>query len=246
MSKIHLTYKESDQYLTKGWVCFLTYFPDGFGRIGNQFYTIKNGNVWKHNDLNNDLRNYFYGELHESKLQFFVQNPENIDVFYKAIKLEGNDSWNVQIKTNLSEGHIKKEEFEKIESYYRTHFRKNERIDDLHGLKTQGIGASISFDGLKVFFDFVPDNVNVGDELYQSVNGELQRVSDIRNVGPNYVEVMNVYNTPIVGAFYLSIKNSRSVGSELRGYYADITLTNNSDYNVELYAIGITNEKSYV
>ena len=44
----------------KGWVSFKSFTPENAISCANEYYTFKNGNIWKHHDETVD-RNTFYG-----------------------------------------------------------------------------------------------------------------------------------------------------------------------------------------
>jgi len=242
MNNTQLIYNEK----YKGWVGFLTYNPDFYATLGNKFFTIKDGQVWEHNDIKNEKRNYFYGEFHPYKLSFFVNIPQNEDVIFKNVMMEGNDPWDLHIKTNYTEGELTKAEFNKRESYYYTHFRKNEIENDLTGLKTEGIGVLDLFENNRFYFGFIPPEINTGDKLFGNNGTHNEYIGIITEIGSDYIQVTDIEGAVITGGFYFSTKDSRVEGSDLRGYYAQITITNDNDYSVELFAVNTNIIKSYV
>lgn len=244
MSRIQISYKED----YKGWVSFLTYHPDHYARLGNTFFTIKDGQVWEHNNINSEIRNNFYGIFHPYKISFASNIYNNEDVSFKTVMIEGNDSWNLEIKTNYTEGRIDKDEFNKRESYYYAHFRQNEVAEDLNGLKTSGIGLLSSFDSINdiMYFDFIPEEICLGDKIYRNNGASNEFVGEVLNVGSDHIELNGLNGAVVTEDFYFSVKDSRVEGGDLRGYYADITISNNNQYSVELYAINVNVVKSYV
>lgn len=244
MDNTHLIFKED----YKGWVSFLTYYPDGFARLGNTFFTIKDGQVWEHNDRSNPLRNRFYGIFRPYKVSFVVNAPNNEDVVFKTTMIEGNDAWNMSIKTNYTHGNLSKDEFNKRESYYYTHFRQNESIDDLTGLKANGIGVLSDFDTVNdiLYFDFIPDELCVGDRVYRNHEDGNEFIGEVLGIGSGSIELVGLVGTVVTGDFYFSTKDSRVEGSDLRGYNADVTITNENEHSVELFAINTNVVKSYV
>lgn len=239
---IHLIYKE--EY--KGWVSFLTYYPQFYATLGNKFFTINNGQIYQHNDTENEIRNNFYGEFHPYKLRFFSNVPGNEDVIFKTAMLESNDAWDLTINTNFTFGTLNKEEFNRRESYYYSHFRKNQVEDDLSGLKTDGVGILANFQDDKFIFEFIPNEICVGDKLYANDGSNNTFMGTISEIGSDYIKVETIEGAVITGDFYFSMKDSRTEGGDLRGYYADITITNNNQYAVELYAVNTNIIKSYV
>ena len=53
-----ITYDE----INKGWTSFHSYEPEWMDRLGNNFYSFKNGNIYLHDS--NSTRTEFYGEAY--------------------------------------------------------------------------------------------------------------------------------------------------------------------------------------
>lgn len=247
MSKIHLSFKESDNYSTKGWTSFYTYYPEQMTSIGNKFFTAKYGQLWLHNDIENPIMNNIYGEQLKSSITFNVTHPQNTNMYYRAVRIEGNSAWDLNIETNLSMGEIKQHEFNLIESYYYTHFRKSELENDLHGLKTKGIGVATSTIGDNTFvFSHVPYNVNVNDDLYIYNNQTYRKIGVITNIQDNILHIVRTDNNEEVNGVFFAVANTRIAGAEIRGYYSKVSLFNKETKPIELYAVSFETSKSYI
>jgi len=124
---------------TKGITSFHSYIPDWIASLNNRMYTIKEGQLNRHNDESVD-RNNFYGTPYSSIIStVFNENPSD-DKIFKTVILEGNKPWKATLSTNYTNGIINLSEFEQKESRYFAYIRKNEDINDLHGYSAQGIG----------------------------------------------------------------------------------------------------------
>jgi len=240
-----LTFAERTQE-NMGWTSFWSYYPEQILGLGNRFYTIKNGQLWEHNDNNNSKRNHIYG-VHLTSNIVTILNQENAeDKIFKNVILEGNQYWSVNIKTNYTQSNIKAQEFIEKESKWMAYTRKNERTSDYTD-RMQGIGDLISVSGSNLnFFSQMPMLVSVGEQLYQT-NGSTRRfVGVINNIVGNTIVVTSFINTPQVGWFFYCVKNARVQGSEIRGYYAELSLSNRSINKTELFAVSSNVVKSYV
>ena len=240
MSKT-ITY--SDKVL--GWTSFHSYIPDWITSLNNRLFTIKNGQLWLHNDNDNPVRNNFYGEQFNSKIVTVINDANSEDKIFKTIVLEGTHGWDVTIETNLTNSTIKATEFNRRESRFFAHTRKNENVADLHN-SAQGIGVIISNSGLDISFNYVPESVSIGDTLYQLNGATNELIGTIEDIQGNTITVNTITTTPVNGYFSFSTKNARIEGGALRGYYAKITLENDSTEPVELFAIESNIVKSYV
>ena len=76
--------------LSKGWVSFKSFIPQGGLSINNRFFTFFNGHIWKH--YSNDLYNNFYGEQYNSDVTLILNDsPENVKSF-GTINYEGSEA----------------------------------------------------------------------------------------------------------------------------------------------------------
>lgn len=230
----------------KGWTSFHSYFPEFMARVNNRFFTIKNGQLWQHNDETNPLRNRLYGQKVKSKVTIVFNEKSNEDYIFKTIMQESNSPWSVTVRTNLAESTIKKEEFNTRESRHFAYIRKNEKDSDLRGHTAQGIGVISSFSGLQITFSSIPYLVNVGDRLYQLNNGVDEMIGTIEEINGNVITVDIILAVPVPGYFSFCKKIGRIEGSELRGYYLEVDLENDDDGRAELFAVNTNAVKSGV
>ncbi len=238
------TIRYSDK--SEGWISFDTYQADIFCKLNNRFFSIKNGQLYLHNDENNPIRNNFYGSQIPTKVSTVINDENSEDKIFKTLVLESNKSFDATITTNYTNSSINNSEFNNRESRWFSHIRKNEDINDLHGDVIQGIGIIQSSVGNTISFGNVSESVSVGDKLYQLNNGSNQEIGTITNISNGVITVGSTLISPINGLFCFSKKNSRVEGTEIRGYYALVDLENNDTSAVEIFAIESNIIKSYV
>lgn len=241
------TYTISYSERNKGWTSFWSYIPDWFSRLNNRFYTIKNGQLWLHNDEENEFRNNFYGTQHGSSIKTVFNNLMAEDKIYKNLVLESDHKWDILIVTNLTESTIAASEFNTRESRQFSFIRGNEG-STLRGNAAQGIGVISTVNTLNVVFDMLPDLISAGDVLYQ-LNGENQvELGVIQNINftTNTITLVSAVNTPQAGLYAFAKKNERAEGEEVRGYHAEVTLSNSDTEDVELFGVATNVIKSYV
>jgi hypothetical protein len=76
-----------------GWVSFYTYKPTFMLSLRNNYYSIKDGALWQHYELTNNMRGYFYGVKYPSTVTL-VFNPSVSEVkTFKTINYEGSPGW---------------------------------------------------------------------------------------------------------------------------------------------------------
>tara|TARA_R110002033_G_scaffold18128_2_gene48437 strand:+ start:274 stop:999 length:726 start_codon:yes stop_codon:yes gene_type:complete len=228
----------------KGWTSFHSYTPDLMLRLNNSFYTVKEGNLWGHN-IENGIVNNFYGTQHKSEITTYFNDESSLDKVYKTLVLEATSSWKASLKTNYTESHIKLNEFNQRESRWFAYMRKSESETDLNAV-SQGLGSVKEISGLELEFVDIPQNVSVGDVLYQSVNNEILKIGTIENIEGNLLTLDALFNAAEFDEFCFSKKDPRIEGSEMRGYYLEVTLEDDTNTQNELFAISTEVVKSYL
>ena len=83
-----------------GWVSKYSFVPEDGGSIDGDFYTFKQGNLYKHNA--NTVYNSFYGQQYNSHIDLvFNQNP-SANKNFLTINYEGSNTWNISnIETDV-------------------------------------------------------------------------------------------------------------------------------------------------
>jgi len=232
----------------KGWNSFWGYVPDLMTRLNNRFISIKNGQLWLHNDTDNPIVNNFYGVQYGTSIKTVFNDVMAEDKIFKTIALESDQKWQVALKTNLTNSTIKASEFNTRDSRQFSFIRGNENTSSLRGNSAQGIGTVSSVVANVISFTQVPILVSVGDVLTQ-LNGEnKQPIGTITaiNFELNTITVGAIITAPTVGFYAFSLKNSRVEGEEVRGYFLEIECSNNQTDKGELFAVATNIVKSYV
>lgn len=241
MAQYTITHSEE----TKGWSSFWSYVPDWFARLGNRFYTIKNGQLWEHHDTENPVMNNFYGTQYNSSVKTVFPDAMREDKIYKTIEQEADQKWAVQALTNLTESSITASEFETKESRQFAFMRRNEVTDDYHG-RGQGVGVIQSVDGPELTFSRAPEFVNIGDQLLQMNGDAAEVIGTVELVEGTVITVEAIDTAPVVGYYAFAAKNARAEGGAIRGYYLEVILSNEDTADGELYAVSTETVKSYV
>lgn len=77
-----------------GFTSFFDYRPDQILSINSSFYTLYEGNLWKHYSTNVP-RNSFYGIDHNSSITFVFNDQPSLVKTFKTINYEGSNGWQV-------------------------------------------------------------------------------------------------------------------------------------------------------
>lgn len=172
MSEYTLSHSEK----ANGYTSFWSFIPDLMLRLNNRFYTVKNGQLYLHNEEGGPQNN-FYNQQFKSKVSTVINESNSEDKIFKTMVLESNKPWKVDLETNFTNSRIEKEEFNKRESRYFSYIRKNQDETNYHGNTANGIGVITGFsylgNVLTLTYNAVPNYISVGDNIYQ-LNGSVQ------------------------------------------------------------------------
>ena len=161
-----LTYKED----VKGWISFKSFVPENGLSLGSNYYTMKQGGLWKHHS--NNVRNQFYGQTKMSTISFIFNDSSATVKNFQTITYEGSkgrrmaysvnpentnintvdestaflgiqNGWYVSsINTNIQKGSIN--EFIKKEGKYYNYIKgaliDTDSSEDVGSLNFQGLG----------------------------------------------------------------------------------------------------------
>lgn len=190
--------------------------------------------------------NNFYGVQYDTNITTVFNDAMAEDKAFKTLVLESPQKWDVQLATNYTESSIEADKFNTRESRQFAFIRQNENTDDLSGGAAQGIGVITAITGLNITFSRAPEFVNTGDVLKQLDGSDQQIIGTVTNVAGNVITVDAITTAPVIGLFGFAVKNARAEGSDVRGYFLQVTLSNAETEQTELFAVSTEVSKSFV
>ena len=78
-----------------GWTSFFTYNPDQVFSLRNSYYSVKDGELWRHYD-NSVNRNSFYGHSSPSTVKLILNPKVSMVKVFNTVNYEGNSGWEVK------------------------------------------------------------------------------------------------------------------------------------------------------
>lgn len=262
-----LTYSPS----VEGWPSFYSFNPDYILGMNNYLYTFKGGNLYRHNV--NNTRNTFYLDWwnnHQppapqnafvaTQLQSVINTSPLENKLFKTINLEGDDTWSMQLETDLQySGYIDSNFFEKKEASYFAFVRNNSQ-GQLALRSVNGIGNSVKVSGSPPVVEFsinpliaIGGIVSIGDYIY--FNDYSNWAGIVQNIVVNYPAGINqlvIDNTPpgtvpIPGNvnYFFYVKNSVAESHGVLGHYMTFTMQNYSTGKIELFSVNSDVMKSF-
>ena len=76
-----------------GWTSFFDFKPNWGGSLRNNFYTFKNGEIWKHYSPTNTGWGSFYGITYDSAVEVIFNPDVSLVKTFKTINYEGGPGW---------------------------------------------------------------------------------------------------------------------------------------------------------
>lgn len=226
-----------------GWTSFWSFIPDWMSGMNSTFYTWKNGSLYKHDS--NQTRNAFYYDFnngdyfkYDSEItSIFNQDPTTMKMF-KTISLESNDIWNLTATTDINTGIINKEWFVEKEGHWFAYLRRNSGDADHKAISTQGIGEVQSYANPVISFGFnIGTSISQGDVLYKVIGGALVLVGTVASHDAQSITLVSEVSAPASSDLIVYVKASQAESYGARGAWMEVTITNNSEEEVEIFEI---------
>jgi hypothetical protein len=232
------TYSDKDN----GWTMRQSFNPEDMIRCNNRFFSFKNGEIYEHNQAgDNDNYNTFYGVNSPSTFQIFLNQEPSTRKNFKAISIEGSSAWDLVLKTDLNDGYIDKNMFEKKENVYWAYIRTSNSVIDTALLANQGIGTG-TVSGLTITFPNDLDTfVSVGDQIRDA---DLNLVGTIQSKTTNSV-TLDTMNSFASGDFAICSKPQSIANGDILGYYCKVSGTLETQRYDEIFSVNSEIIKSY-
>lgn len=224
--------------LNNGWTSFYSFIPEDMVNMKSDFFTFKNGNIYKHN-VEGNTRNKFYGQYYPSEVEtIFNQDPESVKNF-RTLNLEGSSSfWRAEMTTDLDKGGATHEDFEERERLFKAHIR-TDRDDSLNmdRLTVQGLGTVISRQDTSLYFRFIDNAIDAGDYVYKIYGNKYTFLGEIKAVFDEYIVLDGVNSDLELGQFCFATKDPVIESYGLKGYFSSLKLTSYESTKIELFAV---------
>ena len=224
--------------LNKGWTSFYSFIPEDMVNIKSDFFTFKDGNIYKHN-VEGDTRNRFYNNFYPSEVETLLnQDPSTVKNF-RTVNLEGSSAfWRTEFTTDLDKGGATYEDFQERERFFKAHIR-TDRDDSLNmdRLTIQGLGTVISRQDTSLYFRFIDQAIDIGDFVYKIYGKSYTFLGEIKAVFDDYILLDGVNEEVKPGQFCFATKDPVIESYGLKGYFSSIRLTSYESTKVELFAV---------
>lgn len=230
-----------------GFPSFYGYQPERLVGLNNRLYSIKDGNVWLHDD--NTTRNSFYGDQRDAMITtVFNDSPSDVK-YFKSINLESTSAFAISFNTNFTLGAIGKDEFELIEGEYYAYFRQNEGTDFtdiLEDSSIMGLGEILSINsGTSITINGeLARGLAVGDTIYDTSFIAAGTVASYDRT-TSEVTLSGSTASLAVNDFVMFAKTARVEGESIKGYYLELDISCPVSTDEELFAVKVEAVRSY-
>lgn len=244
MANETVTYSKS----VEGWTSFWSYMPDWMIGMNNNFYTWKDGELYKHDS--NQTRNNFYGvQYNSSVVSIFSQDVLSVKM-YKTISIDSTHPWDTSITTDLSTGEIAASAYKDKEGNLYAYIRRSDDGSfDLKAMSTQGVGNILSYSSLTFNFRFdIGSSISQGDKLYIQYGTQSVLQGTIASHASKSITLSSLVSVilPAPGDYVFIVKNAQAESYGARGYYMEVALSNSVTEYCEIFGLSSSTFKSYM
>lgn len=233
-----------------GWVSRYSFNPEWMVSMNNTMYTFLGGNIYKH-DSEDVNRVTFYGDKYPATITTEFNDSPLEKKMFKTLHIDSTEPWQATLLTDLSTGLIESTSYLKKEGDWFAYVRRVDATsissDDALLTSTQGIGEVDTFVTPLITFT-TPIDLSafaVGDRLYVVNGAAFDYVGDVLSYTTTTISITNIVGVVSPSDFIVIAKNKIAESAGMRGYYMSVTLENNSDDPVELFAIRSSIFKSF-
>tara|TARA_R110000737_G_scaffold139599_3_gene170435 strand:+ start:413 stop:4840 length:4428 start_codon:yes stop_codon:yes gene_type:complete len=254
-----ISYKEG----VDGWTSRLSFAPEAAVSLNNEYYTIKDGELWQHS---NATVSNFYGTQYSTSVKLIHNDEASSIKNFKTLSYEGDEGWTATVNTNDQDGEVVT--WKNKEGIFYNYIRgavdswnnstqtgsidtsefSVQGIDVLDILGTTSPIMQLQFNNkINVSLQEASDDLVFYQKLTGIAAGNIYKIGTCSDITGNQVSVNNTESiayddagdvTSIQdGDFVFFVKNSQINTSGLIGYYASVEMTNATGNNKELFAV---------
>ena len=235
-----------------GWNTRLSFTPEAAISLNNEYYTIKDGELWEHS---NTTRSNFYGTQEDTTITPIFNDAPNSIKNYKTLSYEGDSGWTATVDTDQQDGEV--EAWKKKENLYFNYIKGlATTLSDMDTAEfaIQGLGyPSNATDDQRTingtltqiyeltFADELNTSLQVGDEIYyhDATDDTTKQLGTCLIIESGNVVVTEWDGSaePVNADFIFFVKDTEKNTSGIIGYYASVKMTTNSGSKKELFAV---------
>jgi hypothetical protein len=169
-----------------GWTSRLSFVPEAAISLNNDYYTIKDGELWIHS---NTTRSNFYGTQNNSTITPIINDVPSSIKNFKTLSYEGDAGWVADVLTDQQDGEV--EAWKTKENLHYNYIKgKATTLSniDTGEFSVQGLGnlnddAAFSGSGYSLVFTHdINVSLAVGDVIYDATTSSLRTIGTVTNI----------------------------------------------------------------
>ena len=228
-----------------GWPTRLSFTPEFAVSLNNEYYTIKDGELWEHSSA---TRSNFYGTQEDTTVTLLINDAPSSVKNFKTLAYEGTTGWSATIDTDQQDGTVSSWE-EREGFYYNFISGKATTLSnmDTSELAVQGLGdlASDGTFGGGGYTLVIDGDLNVslqiGDDVYMNDGSTTKSLGPVASINTSTKTISTtsspVSPAPQSGDFIFFVKDTEKNTSGLIGYYGETKMSTSSADKKELFAV---------
>ena len=229
-----------------GWTSRLSFVPEAAISLNNDYYTIKDGELWIHS---NTTRSNFYGTQNNSTITPIINDMPSSIKNFKTLSYEGDAGWVADVLTDQQDGEV--EAWKTKENLHYNYIKgKATTLSniDTGEFSVQGLGnlnddAAFSGSGYSLVFTHdINVSLAVGDVIYDATTSSLRTIGTVTNINRTTKTVDVSTSGPLTPHpsqydFMIFAKDSEKNTSGIIGYHASVEMKTTSSDKKELFAV---------
>ena len=226
-----------------GWTTRWSYRPEWAVSQESKFYTFKDGDIYVHNSGSVNPSEFYGVQYVTSVTIVFNDAPDEVK-YFKTINIGSDDSWDVELFTDLSTGYIGRDSFVLQEGFWYSHIMRTDdntlSDEDVRLSATQGIGVCQSYGSNTITFSSAIDTstILVGDKVHKINGGVITYLGKIQSYTSITIVLSAPVATPSALDFIVVSKNKTIESNGARGYFMEVKLTNDTTTDAEIFSVG--------
>ena len=227
-----------------GWTSRMSFVPETGISLNNQYFTFKNGDIYKHHDNSNHSEFYGVTLTNKCTVKFVMNQPIGQIKRFKTLNYLGDLGWLLDsLTTSESVGTLGSDGFVKKEGkFFATLTGTNSAAGTLNAeeLQVEGLGTLSSVAGsVLTFTGGVNSNLQVGDSIYFLADAAVAAYTSSGTCTAKTATTVTVSGTaPAQGKFVLFDKGGVANQSGLLGFFAEVELKHITTTAAELFSVG--------
>lgn len=224
-----------------GWETRVSYIPDITTNDGNDVYSFKTGQLYRHNATS--TYNDFYGTTYNTTVDTVINQAAELVKTYSAMKVEGTRPNGVTFTTENATTTIDNTFFEKREEFEYAIIPSGNSSASFSMVIAGLVSAVVTSSATIPLNNYRRENLHIGDVAYFNNGGTLERLGVINEINEFNI-VLDSTVTRAIGDMIIAIEENVINGDLLKGSVILINMTYSGNNAIEVESIEVEADES--